>query len=722
MRVHALLAAALLLLGAGQPGQSQQPQQPAPPQQAPPQQPPQQQPPQQQQGQQRPPVIRSGINFVSVDVIVTDKKTGDVVLDMKQDDFEVREDKKPQAIQTFNLVKIDPLEAPATPPREITSPDIEEAAAREPNTRLFILFLDDYHVRRGSDLAVRPPLIDFVQNQLAPQDMVAVMYPLTPVSALTFTRNRSSLISSINNFLGRKGDYLPRNPFEEKYAYYPAVQVEQIRNDVTVTALEGAAIKLGGMREGRKSIILVSEGFTANLPVQLADPIAALPGVGNTSQPGRDPAYDPRAEAQKFFNDTDLNSRLRDVFDTCNRNNTSIYAVDPRGLATNEYDINQGVSLQTDRQNLNSTIDTLYTLANNTDGRAIVNRNDLAAGMKQIMRDASGYYLLGYTSATAPTDGKYHVIDVHTKRPGVEVRFRKGYWAYTPEEAARAREPGGGHAGPPPAISNALSNVVESTKTGHAARFWTGTDRGPDGKTRLTFTWEPIVAGDSARASEVPAHVMVTAVAADGHPLYRGRVPDPANPSVPDLAPGPGQAASSTPSAASPGGATVSPPVGGTVSFSAAPGAVELKLSVENEHGQVIDATTESLTVPDYGRTGVSLSTPKVYRARTAREMMLLRNNLDAPPVAMREFNRAERLLIRVDAYAPDGGKPEVTAKLLNRDGHPMADVPVQAVDGKPFQIDLPLASLAPGEYVVELDAKAPSGTAQQMIGFKIGT
>ena len=136
----------------------------------------------------------------------------------------------------------------------------------------------------------------------------------------------------------------------------------------------------------------------------------------------------------------------------------------------------------------------------------------------------------------------------------------------------------------------------------------------------------------------------------------------------------------------------------------------------------MIDATTESLTVPDYGKTGVSLSTPKVYRARTAREMMLLRNNLDAPPVAMREFNRAERLLIRVDAYAPDGAKPEVTAKLLNRDGHPMADVPVQAADGKPFQIDLPLANLAPGEYVVELDAKAPSGTAQQMIGFKIGT
>ena len=330
MRVYALLAAGLLLAAPGLSAQN------------PPSQPPAQQPP-----QQRPPVIRSGINFVSVDVIVTDKKTGEVVLDMNQDDFEVREDKKPQTIQTFDRVKIEALTSDAAPPHAITSFEEEEAAARDPNTRLFILFLDDYHVKRGSDLSVRPPLIDFIQNQLAPQDMVAVMYPLTPITALTFTRSKSSLISSVNNFLGRKGDYTPRNEFEEKYAYYPAQQVEQIRNDITITALEGAAIKLGGMREGRKSIIYVSEGFTSTLPVQLNDPVAALPHIGNSSQPGRDPAYDPRAEAQKFFNSTDLQSRLKEVFDTCNRNNTSIYAVDPRGLAAAEYDIDKGVSLQT---------------------------------------------------------------------------------------------------------------------------------------------------------------------------------------------------------------------------------------------------------------------------------------------------------------------------------------------------------------------------------------
>ena len=230
-------------------------------------------PPATQPQRQRPPVIRSGINFVSVDVIVTDKKTGEVVLDMKQDDFEVREDRKPQKVDTFEIVKIDALASNAITPKAIRSTYDEESEARQPNVRLFILLLDDYHVRRGNDMAVRKPLIDFVQTQLAPQDMVAVMYPLTPVSALTFTRNRDSLIQSINNFEGRKGLYEPRNEFEERYAYYPVQTVENIRNDVTMGALKGAAVRLGGMRDGRKSIIFVSEGLTSTR----ADAVRTIP-------------------------------------------------------------------------------------------------------------------------------------------------------------------------------------------------------------------------------------------------------------------------------------------------------------------------------------------------------------------------------------------------------------------------------------------------------------
>ena len=700
MRVHArLLAAGALVVGlsAGMPAQS------------PPAQPPAQQPPPATPDQpQRPPVIRSGINFVSVDVIVTDRKTGEVVLDMKQEDFEVREDKKPQKVDTFEVVKIDELAVTSTVPKEIRSTYDEESEARQPNVRLFIMLLDDYHVRRGNDLAVRKPLIDFVQNQLAPQDMVAIMYPLTPVSGLTFTRNKSSMIAAINAFEGRTGLYLPRNEFEERYAYYPTATVEKIRNDVTMGALKGAAVKLGGMREGRKSIIFVSEGFTSTVPAELNNEIAAMPGVGRRGQPGQD-VNNPRAESQRFFNQASQLTDIREVYDTVNRNNTSIYAVDPRGLAAFEYDINQGVGLQTDRTDLNAAIDSLHVLANNTDGRAIVNRNDLAAGMKQIMRDASGYYLLGYTSAAAPTDGRFHTIDVRVKRPNVEVRARKGYWAYTNEDAARAAAPV--KSGPPPEVSKALNSIAEPARGGHATRFWTGTDQAADGKTRVTFVWEPMTpAQGGPRAGDAPSRVMLTATAPDGSPVFRGRVgaeeaaAAPATPS--------GSAGSVAPAASS----------GASVSFTTVPGPVEMRMVVENARGQVIDSTTQTITAPDYAKTQVSFSTPRIYRARTAREMLLLRNNLDAPPSATREFSRAERMLVRFDAYAVGGARPEVTAKLLNRAGVTMSDVPIQAADGKPFQIDFPLASLAAGEYVIQIDAKTASGTAQQMVGFKVGS
>jgi VWFA-related protein len=680
---------------------------PQPPAQQPPvPQPPAQQPAAQQPPPpQRPPVIRSGINFVSVDVIVSDRKTGEVVLDMKQDDFELREDKKPQKVDSFDVVKIDPLSTDGPAPREIRSTYDEESEARKPNVRLFILLLDDYHVRRGNDLAVRRPLIDFVQTQLAAQDMVAVMYPVTPVTSLTFTRNHDSLIQAINHFEGRKGQYEPRNEFEERYAYYPAQTVENIRNDVTLGALKGAAVRLGGMREGRKSILFVSEGLTSTLPAQLNDPVAALPGLGNRTSPGQDPT-NARAESQKFFDSADLTGRLREAFDIVNRNNTSIYAVDPRGLAAFEYDINQGVSLTTDRTNLAQSIDTLRVLADNTDGRAIVNRNDLAAGMKQIMRDSSGYYLLGYTSTSAPTDGKFHTIDVRVKRPGVDVRARKGYWAYTVEDVARATAPP--KPGPPPEISHALNAIAEPANSGHAARFWTGMDQATGGA-RITFVWEPLVAVEGAHAGDAASRVVLTATASDGRPLFRGPVGDK---SVPD-----GTAPAAPGAPASPAALP-----GASVSFAAAPGPIEMRIVVENARGQVIDSTTQSVTVPDYAKTPVAVGTPRIYRARTAREMLLVRNNLDATPTVTREFSRGERLLIRFDAYASAGARPDVTAKLLNRTGAAMADVPVQAAEGKPFQIDLPLASLAAGEFLIQIDAKTASGAAQQVIAFKVGS
>jgi VWFA-related protein len=709
------LALILVAVAAGGAGRSLNAQDPAPQPPAGQQPPPATPPPDQTPVRAQQPPIRTGINFVRVDVIVTDGK-GEPVLDLKQEDFTVTEDNKPQKVEQFSLVKIDAVgQSNARPTTAIRSDFDEEREAARPDVRLFVLLLDDYHVRRGNDMAVRKPLIEFIQNQLDPADMVAIMYPLTPVADIHFSRDRNAAAGAIERFEGRKFNYQPRNAFEEQYAYYPAATVERVRNQVTMGALKAAAIRLGGLREGRKSVIFVSEGFTATLPAQLNDPVAAMPGVGNpvSRRPlPQTPATDMAAQRADFMNQTDMLSDLREVFNIANRQNTSIYAVDPRGLAAVEYGINEGVNQTMDRDHLNSSLDTLRTIASNTDGRAIVNRNDLAVGMKQIIRDSSGYYLLGYNSTQAPTDGKFHEIKVRVNRRGTDVRARKGYWAFTAEEAVRASAPPKPEA--PAAITAALNSIAEPER-GRPARFWIGTARGDNGQTRVTFSWEPIAPPPgSMEQSVLASRIALTANASSGRELFKGRVPET-----------PGAASSSAPAAtpAAPTAASAAAPAGGggSVQFDAPPGALQLKIVVEGARGQVIDAVSRDLTLPDFTRVQVAFATPRVYRGRTVRELTAVKSNPAAVPTADRDFSRTDRLLIRTEAYTPGGTAPALTARLLNRGGGKMADLPVQGGQGGAADIELPLSSLAAGDYLIELNAKTDSGTAQELIAFKVG-
>src|SRR6185436_4520345 len=148
-RPLAVGVALVAILGSG--GRAQQPpaQQPA----AQPHQPPPDQP-------QPPPVFRGGINFVRGDVIVSDNKTGAQIADLKESDFEVIEDGKPQKIEAFRFIKLDGgvSDALKEAPREIRTDYDEEMEASRDDVRLFAIFLDDYHVRRGTSMAVRNQL------------------------------------------------------------------------------------------------------------------------------------------------------------------------------------------------------------------------------------------------------------------------------------------------------------------------------------------------------------------------------------------------------------------------------------------------------------------------------------------------------------------------------------------------------------------------------------
>ena len=654
--------------------------------------------------QDQPPIFRTGINFIRVDVIVTDDD-GNHVRDLEAADFQVFEDGELQTIESFQRVAITGVPAPdAEPAREISNAYDEEREAQRADTRIFVVFFDDYHVRWGNGVRAGRALADFLRTSLNPTDMVGIMHPLTPLSEVRVTRNHEAVIEAAENFYGRKFDYEPTNMFEQRYAHYPTEIVERMRNEVSLSALEGLMIRLGSLREGRKNVLLISEGYSNYVPPQHRSENAEFepnPLVGG--------AVDPRMQhyerTHQFFSDQGLIFDLRDVYTTANRFNTTIYALDPRGLAVSEYDFSQPlVDRETDDRMLRSTRDTLYVLANETDGRTIMNSNNIQPGLRQMVRDSSAYYLLGYNSSRSPTDGKYHEIEVRVARDDVDVRHRQGYWALTERDVERALTTAAYE--PPKAVDLALASLAQPRRGGRPVRTWIGTARGDNGRTRVTFLWEP-AASSGRRGGEVPARVLLTALSDAGGPSYRGRVPE-----------GPGRAGRGTSRRHA---ASEAPAAEARVEFEAEPGTLQLSLAVEDERGEVIDRDRREVEIPDFTGTDLVLSTPSFVRARNHREWQARVDDWGAVPTAAREFRRTERVLIRFEAYAPGTERPDVRARLLNRGGeliHPL-DVQ-QADDERPYQVDLRPAHLPPGDYVVELAATSAAGDVTRLVAFRL--
>ncbi len=653
------------------------------------------------------PVFRAGINVVRVDAIVTDGD-GNHVSDLQASDFEVYEDGVLQTVESFDLVEISAIAAlDAEPPGGISNRnDVEREAARA-DVRVFVIFFDDYHVRWGNGQRASMQITEFLQKNLIPTDLVAVMYPLTPLIDLRFTRDHERIIDQVNNWYGRKYDYEPLNVFEQEYVYYPTETVELIRNAVSLSAINALTIHLGGIRESRKNVLLVSEGYTYYVPPELRGGSAILgPNQGQTPVAGDSLlGTNMYEDSQQVFAKAAMYEDLKRLYSSANRFNTAFYTLDPRGLAVFEFDLTSraqsSIGLRDNTEFLRDTQDTLRLLADQTDGRAIVNQNDFIPGLDQMLRDASAYYLLAYNSALGPTDGEFHEIEVRVKRDGVKVRNRPGYWAMSERDVRRALE--GPSKEPPRAIDRALNSLAEPRR-GYLVKSWVGTSRGDNGRTKVTFVWEP-TRGQSGR-DEVPARVLVTAMGESGGSSYRGRVPEP------EGASGRGLAASKA------GADGTERPM---VSFEADPGTLQMSLAVEGETGEVIDRTRDEIEIPDFTGPDLVLSTPAFFRARNNLEWQQVVTDWDAIPAVARDFRRTERILLRVEAYAPGTTEPDVTAWLLNRQGTRMFPLVVQpAADGHPYQVDIQPAGLAPGDYVIELKVTTSSDELVELVAFRL--
>jgi VWFA-related protein len=570
----------------------------------------------------------------TIDVSAADAR-GRAVGDLKPSDFELREEGTLIPVESVRLVRAggDP---PADVPALIESAADEHQAAGKDEARLFAIFLDEYHVTSGAAAdRVREALLQFVDRDLSPRDLVVVMKPLESLFTIRLTRDRSAVRRAIETFDGRKGQYEARNAYERDYIAGTPARIDAARNQVVLSAINALVLHLGSLSDRRKALVIVSEG------------------VGRPD----------RRRGQEYLPTPD--SLIR----AANRSNVAVYAIDPSDGASDPAD------------------DALRRLAEETDGAAI--RADADSGLRRAAADSSAYYLLAFRS-THPDDGKFRELQVRVKRPGVQARARKGYWAVSPDEAMRTALL---------AKINEPKRVVPPEPAPHVStliRPWFGVSRGPGGTSRVTFVWEPSARVPGDRVRRQVARLILTARSSDGTVLFEGPV------------------APTGPAAFDDPGATPS-----RVVFDMRPGRLRLRMSIQDAASQVLDQDVREMSVRDL-RGEVAIGTPEVLRARNAREFRTL-DAQAAVPVASREFSRTERLLIRFQAYGPAGALPAVSAKLLARSGQAMRDLTVApASTPGDSAIDLPLAGLAAGEYTIEVSATSGTGGAKDRVGFRV--
>ncbi|HEY0284643.1 MAG TPA: VWA domain-containing protein [Vicinamibacterales bacterium] len=525
---------------------------------------------------------------ITLEVVVTDAKSRPIK-DLKPGDLELIDAGETRAVDAVRL----------------------EGGGR----RIIGIFLDEFHVRAGEPTTrARAALNHLVDALLRDGDMVALVKPLDPLHAITFTQDRAVIRQVIAAFEGHAGNYTPRTDFERNFMSRQPEAAEAARTQVVSAALQSLARFLGD-QEGRKALIFVSEGF----------------------RPGQ-----PRA-----------------IVYAASRNGVAIYPLDP------DPETEDGEAL-------------LRSIAEQTGGAASINDSNLAPALAQALADLDQYFVLSFPPSGA-ADGRFHPVQVRVKRPGAQARSRSGYWAPDAKVAAAVAKAAAARSAP----------IFRASRSSPYIRPWIGMSRGPDGLTSVTVTWE---SDAPPPRNQRVASILVKAIANDGSVLFENRI----------------------------GAGDVDRAI-----FNAPPGYVVLEMAIQSSSGAALDTDYRGISVPNLQVTRPTFATPQVFRTRTARDFAEMSRNLDSVPVASRTFSRTERLLIRAAAYGPGNGSPIITARLLNRRGILMRSL--QAVEAPlppdTVQFDVPLASLAPDEYRVELaaiNATGPRDEVKEILSFRV--
>lgn len=396
-------------------------------------------------------VIRISVDLVQVDAVITDSK-GRQVTNLKPEDFEILEDGHPQKITNFSYVSLTPAAAPGTP--AYASPRVTQGADSIPTVRLrpeairrtIALVVDDLGLSFESTVYVRQALKKFVDQQMLPGDLVAILRTAAGMGALQqFTSDKRLLYAAIDRIrwypMGRGNIG----------AFAPLGSQSQGGSGQTMGASgrggAGSGAMMGSADFGRQMMEFRSDIFSIGT-------LGALNYVikGLRSLPGR--------KAVILFSDgvpimlrVGLDSRvldsLRALTDLANRSSVLMYAIDARGLQTLGLSAADGAatlspnqlahSLENRRADFFDSQQGLAYLAAQTGGLFIHDTNDLNWGVGRILRDLSGYYLIGYKPPSdtfkAVNHGRaFHQIKVKVKVAGLRVRSRTGFYGIPDED------------------------------------------------------------------------------------------------------------------------------------------------------------------------------------------------------------------------------------------------------------------------------------------------
>jgi len=657
----------------------------------------QQQPPPPSTGQ-APPTFRVEVNYVEVDARVTDA-SGNPVSDLAAADFEVLEDGKPQKISTFSLVNIPIVRAErplfAGAPIE---PDVTSNARA--NGRVYLMVLDDLHIHPLRTSRVKAAARRFIEQHFGTNDLAAIVYTSGRADAgQEFTNNRRLLLAAIDRLMGQK----MRSPTLDRLDQYrrdqgmrsaeeaakrvgdPNVMERGFKARNTMDSVKNLAEFLAGVRGRRKALLFISEGIDYEI---------------------HDPFNNPDATA--------IIDASREAIGAATRANVSIYAIDPRGLTSMgeegievdsfPEDPAYGIGPTSMLDELRISQDSLRTLSEETGGFAAVNRNDFNSAFERVVTENSTYYMLGYYPSNDRRDGRFRKIEVRVKRPGLQVRSRKGY------VAPRGRAPSPKTTDSTNAsatIREAMSSPLPISAVGmsvFAAPF-----KGAAPNATIAIAVE-LAAGEFKYVEKnglLANDLEIAFMAVDNKgKLHSG------DRSTVNLALKP----ETFTRVKSQGFRVIS-------QMELPPGRYQLRVGAAESGGRS-GSVMYDLDVPDFYKTpftmsGLAVTAASAGQTPTARSKDPLRDFLPGPPTAAREFQRGDELALFAEVYENAAGsaahKLDITTTVRADDGRVVLQNQEERSStelkggrgGYGFTTRIPLKDFSPGIYVIHVEAKS---------------